>query len=98
MHSSRPRLEPILDSNRFDNLIRHLVTGSSRRGIVRGLVALVVGGSVLGLLESEKSAARHHRHRRRRHHKRRRPPTPSPPSPPSATCPNSRPIVCDSGR
>ncbi len=45
-----PGWEPIVESKRFDSLIRNLVTDASRRGIVRGLAAAIVGGSDLILL------------------------------------------------
>lgn len=95
VYLSVARLDLIVESKRFDNLIRECVTGSSRRGIVRGLAITIVGASALGVLDSPETEARHHRHRRRHRRKRHRSPSPSPPPP---TCPRSRPVACDSGR
>jgi hypothetical protein len=72
-----------MDGSRFDAWSRALVTAHSRRGLIRLLSGLALGGS-LALLGRVDTKAKHKKRKKKRNGVSG--PPPSPPSPPGSTC------------
>src|SRR3954463_13284774 len=71
----------VVDSGRFDAIVRSCSRFPSRRDILRGVIGTGVG---LGSLRLQTAGAKHKHHKKHKNPQPQSPP--SPPSPPSPTC------------